>query len=260
VCAGVEFKGAIIEIGISRYDAFIARLNDAGSFLEPRLLRWFLVAKATPQFRRRYFGGLVAADHPLISRFDWDTRAQSLRLLAQLMAEGMLEDDCLAKTRQRIRDGILQNGVADYLSGWSQTLVGAEEFDQLVEIAVDQLRDGGSDYLEYWTPTGDERGEGSPYDAFRGLTDFVERLEDFIDPEVVTEISEVIKERIGERAEAIQAELDEEDDWRRREEDHYRSQNPPPLSRPSAPARPLSAALANRSPASTADIFSDIDD
>ncbi|MES2340948.1 MAG: hypothetical protein V4597_04675 [Pseudomonadota bacterium] len=258
VCAGVEIEGAIIEIGASRYDALITRLQ-AGPFLESRLLRWFLIAKATPEFRRRYFGQPVAFDHPLI-RFDWDTRAQVLAMLAALKDDDLLEPDCLERTRKRIRDGILQNGVADYLSGWSRTLVGPTEFDELVEAAVELLRNGASDYLDYWTPTGDERRENSPHDAFRGLTDFVERLEEVIDPELAAELLETIKEQINERAESIQSELDEEDSWHRQEEEYYRTQNPASSGRQTAPPRAPRAGFADQNPASTADIFSDIDD
>jgi hypothetical protein len=263
VCAGVTVEGAIIQVGASRFEALVSRMTDPSRYLDPRLVRRFLLKRATPAFRRAYFREPIAFRHPLLS-WDWDQRAQTLALLAQLQTEGLVGETCLLAVRKRISDGLLSHGVADYLSGWARDLLGADELDSTLEAVVDALRDGGADYIEYWTPSGDERRESSPHDAFRGLTDFVERLEELVDPEVVAEVLETIQERINERADEIQAELDDEDTYNRERDSYYRDH--PPSERRAAAEPPRSSSLRagfgspTEQRASIADIFSDVDE
>lgn len=260
VCAGVEAKGAILEVGVSRYDALIARLREPAARMDLRGLRWFLLVKATPEFRRRFFGQPIGFNNGLIN-LDWSSRSQSLALLALLHREDMLTEDCIKQARTRVRDGLLKHGVADYLSDWGRTLLGAGEFNDCVAEIVSALEAGGTDYLDYWTPTGEERRQSSPRDAFHGLTKFVERLETCIDPEEAQALLASLEEEVDVRVQIIQNELDEEDAWAQEEEEahYYRTRPEPVRSSQPRPPRVVTDPFRNDAAASD-DIFSDIDE
>lgn len=259
VCVGIEAKGAILEVGTSRYDALIARLREPAARMDLRGLRWFLLVKATPEFRRRFFGQPVGFANGLIN-LDWMSRSQSLALLALLHREDMLTEDCIKQARTRIRDGLLKHGLADYLSDWGRTLLGANEFDNCLAEIVSALEAGGTEYLDYWTPSGEERRQSSPGDAFHGLTQFIERLETYIDPEESQALLATMEEEIYARAQIIQNELEEEDAWAREEEERYYRTRPEPVpsSQPRQP-RVFNDPFRNAAAASD-DIFSDIDE
>jgi hypothetical protein len=260
VCAGVEAKGAILEVGVSRYDTLIARLREPATRMDLRGLRWFLLVKATPEFRRRFFGQPISFTNGLVN-LDWMSRSQSLALLALLHREDMLTEDCVKLARARVRDGLLKHGVADYLSDWGRTLLGAEEFDSCLSDIVSTLEAGGTEYLDYWTPTGDERRQSNPRDMFHGLVEFVERLETYIDPEEAQALLGILEEEIDLRAQTIQNELDEEDAWALEEEAHYYRTRPEPVrSSQPRPPRVFANPFRTDDAAAADDIFSDIDE
>lgn len=260
VCAGVEARGAILKVGVSRYDAVISRLKEPVARTDTPRLRWFLLTKATPEFRRRFLGCPVGFGSALFD-LDWRHRGQSLALLALLRTESMLTQDGLDQARSKIRDGLLKHGVADYLSDWGQTLLGKEDFGDCVSQIVSSLEAGGSEYLDFWTPSGDERRQSPPSDAFHGLTEFVERLETYIDPEEAQALLAGLELEIATRAQVIQNELDDEDYWALEEEAHYHRTHPEPV-RTSGPrtSRVFADPFRDENADASYDIFSDIDE
>ncbi len=257
VCAGVEVKGAIVEIGRGQYDRLIARMQGHYWGKLKRLPRWFLITRSTPEFRRRYFTTPLAAHHPV---FDDGRRLehQTLALIALLTPEGLVEPEYLAFMRSRIRSGLLDWGIPECLSRWARDIVGEDEFQELLQMAVGSLRDGGSKYLEHWEPARDS--QEAPRDEFRGLLEFVEQLEMWIDPDEAAEVLEIMQGRVDARVEAWEEQA-QQDEWDRREEEHHYAQRArasgrvvavAPAPRWTPPSRPAADPLA--------DVFSDLDD
>ncbi len=259
VCAGVKVEGAIIQIGASRYDALIERMRTAGWGLEARLVRWFLIVKATPEFRRRYFSSPITKDHHLVGRYGLE--GQLLALLAVLKPEGLIDPAYLRDVQHRILRGIQDYGIPDCLSSFAQRLVGDEDFEEAVASAISSLRDGGASFMEYWEPSQEDRDQMGPSDAFRSLKEFLEMLDGYGNPDEYAEANEVMQERIAERIAAIEAEIEEEN-WRYQEEEYYwRSQNPSPPRASTSSSRPspsLAAMFQDRPASPAADIFSDM--
>lgn len=255
VCAGVEVKGAIVEIGRGHYDRLIERMKSHYFGRLDRLPRAFLLMRSTPEFRRRYFTTPLTANHPLLG----DGRRlehQTLALIALLAPESLVAADYLAFMQSRVRRGLLEWGIPSCLSRWARDVVGKEPFDDLLVSVVDDLRHGGSTYMDYWEPRHDS--EDSPSDSFRGLLEFVEQLEMWIDPDEAAEVLEIMKGRIGTRIEALEEEAGRED-WNRREEEHYYAQQAGATGRTASPASRPTWSSPSRAADPIADVFSDLD-
>lgn len=258
VCAGIKVKGAIVEIGLSHYDQLITRMK-AHHYWGRRdgLRTWFLIYRASAEFRRRYFDRPLSADSALLGdgrRMDPAT----LCLMALLLPDDLVDPDYLHYMRGRLRRGLLEWGVPAALSTEAREVLGHEEFDELLPSVVADLRDGGSSYMEYWEP--DRSSEDSPREAFKGLIDFAEKLSWFIDEDEASEILSIVKERVRDRVGELEEQAQRED-WDRREEDYYYAQRAaaaPPRSAPASAPRP---SIFDPPPADPiADVFSDLDD
>lgn len=254
VCVGVTVKGAIVEIGRDHYDGVIARMKSHYWGRLSRLPRWFLMTRATPEFRRRYFTTPLDLNHPVLD----DGRKleqQTLALVACLAPEGLVDTEYLTYLRGRIRRGLLEWGLPSCLSTWARDIVGHEAFDDLLQFVVAELRDGGSSYMDFWEPS--RNSEDSPNDSFKGLIEFVEQLEMHIDPEEAAEVLEIMQDRVNTRVTALEEQA-QQDDWDRQEEEYYYSQRTGSAVR-SSPS-PRAPSFPTRAADPIADVFSNLDD
>ncbi|OYW34711.1 MAG: hypothetical protein B7Y12_00570 [Rhizobiales bacterium 24-66-13] len=262
VCAGLSVEGAIIQIGISRYDALIARIQAAGWTLDSRHIRWFLIVKATPEFRRRYFTSPITKGHPLVGRYGLDH--QLLILLALLRNEGLIDSDYLRDIQHRILRGIQEHGIPSCLSRAAQEIVGSEDFSEAIASAMSSLQEGGASFMRYWEPSKEELDQMASSEAFGPLKEFLEMLDGNGDEEEYAAANEVMQEAIATRISEIEAEIEQEN-WYHQEEEHdCRSRNTSSSrvsARSTATADSAVAALfRNHSTSSASDIFSDIDE
>jgi hypothetical protein len=258
VCAGVEVKGAIIAFGVSRFDALIARIHEAGGAVSRRLLRWFLIVKATPEFRRRYFSVPMTKAHRLAERYDG--KAQVIALLAVLKPEGLVDPDYLREMQRIVFDGIALYGDDDCIGLSAQALLGEDTFNEAVEVALANLADGGSSFIGYYTPTREDREQVTPSEAFAGLRTFLELLDGHGEEDVYATAAAVIEERIDEAIAEMEREIEDER-WRDEEEEYYwRSQNPGAASGGGGSRSPAHSSLFHdRGSSPTHGIFSDVD-
>ncbi|WP_184717355.1 hypothetical protein [Caulobacter sp.] len=255
VCAGVEVKGAKIEVGVGHFDRLIARMKAHYWGRLTRLPRWFLIVKATPEFRRRYFTTPLAINHPVLD----DGRLldhQTLALAAVLLPEGLVSLEYLQHLRGRIAKGLGQWGLRSCLSTWAREVLGAERFDELLQDVLAELRESGSSYMAYYEPSRDF--EGSPAEAFAELIAFVEELAGWVDEDEADEVLEIVKRRVADRVAELEAEAEQEDAWRQEEEYYYASQQGGGREAPSENrASPFSFSTTVDP---LADVFSDLDD
>jgi len=256
ICAGVQVDGAIVEVGRNHYDQLINRMKAHQWWRNSRLPRWFLLTRTTPEFRRRYFTSPLAADHPVLT----DGRRmehQTLALMALLKPEGLVDPTYLTYMRGRLRQGLLEMGHPPALSTWARDILGREEFDEILVSVVECLRDDGATYMEYWEP--ERNSEVSPSDAFRGLIEFTELLEMYIDPEEAAEVLEIVNERVDARVKELDEEAEREE-WGRREEEEYHARRAGIAPRSAPVSRPASRLFSPPAPDPVADVFSDIDE
>lgn len=255
VCAGVEVKGAIVQIGRDQYDGLIDRMRTYAWGRLTGVPRWFLMTRATPEFRRRYFTTPLSMTHPVLDD-GRQLEQQTLALVACLAPENLVEPEYLDYLRGRIRRGLLEWGLPSCMSRWAREIVGEEAFDALLlDVAYDLREDGGS-YMRYWAP--DRMSEESPSDAFRGLIEFAEQLEMYIDPDEAAEVLEIVQERVNARV----AELEQEAEQRRweDEEEAYHYEQEAQAAGRYAPPTPRTWSFPSRPVDPVADVFSDIDD
>ncbi|WP_295219264.1 hypothetical protein [uncultured Brevundimonas sp.] len=257
VCAGVDVRGAVVEISVAQYDQLIARIEAYDWGGNQSYVRWFLITRATAEFRRRFFSSTpLSVDHPVLAGGRQRDHL-TLGLIAALAPLGLVKTDFLETIRRQIRRGLTEQAERDYLSSYAREIIGGDSFAELLDTVVWEMREGGESFISYFQT----RDAGRPArERFEPLASFVSELEDWVATEDASSAFKIVRERIADRISELEDEADR-DEWDWLAEDYYYrlSADPPVSTRLPHREQPL---VPPQGPIRTdpiADIFSDLD-